>query len=69
MGEEVSPNPEDHLALGYVLPEQPAFPVATQTTVPQVGLGGSDSHRLYDRDDIQMHRGHRYERAGGRLST
>jgi hypothetical protein len=69
MGEEVSPNPEDYLALGYVLPEQPAFPVATQTTVPQVSLGGSDSRRFYDHDGNHVYRGRRYECTGVRLST
>lgn len=69
MGEEVAPIPDDHLALGYVLPEQPASPVATQTTSPQMAPGGSDSRRFYDRDGIHVYRGRRYEHAEVRLST
>jgi len=46
-----------------VLAERPASPVATQTRVPQVARGGSDSPRFYDRDGIRVYLARRCEQA------
>jgi hypothetical protein len=69
MGEGVAPNQDDQLALGYVLPEHSASPVAMQTTLQQMIPGGSDSRRSYDRDGIHVNRGLRCEHARGPLSA
>jgi hypothetical protein len=60
---------EDLLAVGYVLPGQPASRFATQTTAPRKVPGGSDSRRFYDRDGIRVYLALRREHARVPLSV